>query len=221
MKSDTSARDVLLTLKTAANSKGPKLCVPFGSPVQGLLRPLATQRTYFDPEDVRRLTEWRNRFVQAFLTEFEATKERTSNWLATVVGPSDTKILFMVDDLTGRSFGYMGLDFIDWDRHSGEADAIVRGADAPAGSMTIALQTLLAWARGQLGLERLRVRVRSDNTALQFYRKLGFHEKRRVALRRVAEKHTVRWVPDESLISDGPSLVYMELESNLDFGSRS
>jgi hypothetical protein len=29
-----------------------------------------------------------------------------------VVGPEEGKILFMLDDLSGRTFGFMGLDYI-------------------------------------------------------------------------------------------------------------
>lgn len=155
------------------------------------------------------LTEWRNRFVQAFLTEFEATESRTARWLAEVVGPREGKILFMVDDLNGRTFGYMGLDYIDWEQAYGEADAIVRGAEAAPGTMKRALQTLLSWARGQLGLRELGVRVRSDNTALEFYRKVGFHEMRRVPLRRLEEPQMIRWVEDASLESSKVHLVHM------------
>jgi hypothetical protein len=115
----------------------------------------------------------------------------------------------MVDDLNARTFGYMGLDFINWETGYGEADAIVRGEEAPPGTMKIALQTLLSWALGQLGLRSLGVRVRSDNTALEFYRKVGFSEERRVPLRRVDDFDMIRWVEDYSLNPADLSLVYM------------
>jgi hypothetical protein len=165
------------------------------------------------PGDVQRLTDWRNRFASAFLTEFQATTDRTARWLTEVVGPNDSKILFMVDDPVGRTFAYAGIDFIDWTALSGEADAIVRGGDAPPGTMTEALRTLMAWARGQLGLHELGVRVRSDNTALEFYRKIGFREMRRVALREVAEADRVALVEDPSRAAVDPSLVYMRFDA--------
>ncbi len=160
------------------------------------------------------LTDWRNRFVQAFLNEFTATYNQTARWLVEVVGPKEGKILFMIDDHNCRTFGYMGLDCIDWDRAYGEADAVVRGAEAPPGTMKRALQTLLAWARGQLGLRELGVRVRSDNTALEFYHKGGFREVRRVPLRRVEEPQMIRWAEDESLESAEVYLVHMRWQAN-------
>ena len=127
--------------------------------------------------------------------------------------PNEGKILFMVDTPEGSTFGYMGLDFIDWTALAGEADAVVRGGEAPAGVMTEALRTLMAWARGHLGLRELAVRVRSDNTALEFYRKAGFREVRRVALRRVVEPDGVSLIEDCSAAAAEPSLVHLRDEA--------
>ena len=209
MNDEQVGRDLLAILKATAGMPGPPVVIPVGHPPEAFLRPVATNKELLNLEDVRVLTDWRNRFVQAFLTEFQATESRTVQWLVEVVGPKEGKFLFMVDDLNGRTIGYMGLDYIDWDRAYGEADAVVRGAKAAPGTMKRALQTLLAWARGQLGLRELGVRVRSDNTALEFYRKVGYQEVRRVPLRPVEEPGMIRWVEDETLESAKVYLVYM------------
>lgn len=206
-------RNLFAVLKATAGMPGPAVVIPVGSPPEALLRPVATKEELLNAEDIRMLTDWRNRFVQAFLTEFTATESRTARWLVEVVGPKEGKILFMVDDLNSRTSGYMGLDYIDWDQAYGEADAIVRGAEAAPGTMKCVLQTLLAWAQGQLGLRELGVRVRSDNSALEFYRKVGFQEVRRVPLRRVEEPQMIRWVEDESLESAKVYLVHMRWQA--------
>ena len=102
----------------------------------------------------------------------------------------------MVDDLEGNTFGYIGLAFIDWDKSAGEADSVVRGARAEPGLMTEVLRTLLTWARGQLGLETIGVRVRSDNPALTFYEKFGFREIERVPLVRSERDNMIVWSED-------------------------
>lgn len=209
MSNDQLGRQLLSVLEATAGMPGPPIVISVGTPVEAFLRPVATRKELLNPQDVHVLTEWRNRFVKSFLTEFEATESRTARWLTEVVGPSERKILFMVDDLNGRTFGYMGLDYIDWQQGYGEADAVVRGAEAPPGTMKRALRTLLRWAQGQLGLREIGVRVRSDNTALEFYRKVGFYEVRRVPLRRVEEADMVRWVEDPSLESSVLYLVHM------------
>jgi RimJ/RimL family protein N-acetyltransferase len=208
------SRDLLIALKESALGDERALSVPVGMPVRALLRPLATRPDAMNADDVARLTQWRNRFVTAFLTEFDADDERTATWLAETVRRDDTRVIFMVDDLEGRTVGYMGLAAIDW--HSGyfEADSIVRGETAPRGLMGESLQTLMRWAMTQLGLGAPWVRVRSDNPAVQFYERIGFVEQHRVPLRRREEPGMVTWTEDESADSEaGPTLVHMRWES--------
>ncbi len=209
MRDTQIGRLFLSLLKATGGTPGPSVMIPVGSPTIAFLRPVATKRELLNAADVRVLTDWRNRFVQAFLTEFIATESRTAQWLVEAVGPNEGKILFMVADPNGRTFGYMGLDYIDWGQGYGEADAVVRGADAAPGTMKCALQTMLGWAQGQLGLGKLGVRVRSDNTALEFYRKVGYQEIFRVPLRSLEEPGMIRWVEDPSVKAAETYLVHM------------
>ena len=185
-----------------------RVSIHVGDPVEAVLRPA-------NHDDVCVLTEWRNRFVRSFLTEFEATEERTKAWLTEVVGPDPTRFLFMLDDVHGRTIGYLGLAFIDWEERTGEADAIVRGVDELPGIMTKALLALLRWAHRDLGLTKaLNVRVRSDNPAVNFYLKLGA-ETRRVPLREIRETGMTRWVEDESFPESSTELVYITFHRHL------
>jgi len=205
-----AGRSLLKSLKAAAGLPGPQVQIPVASPPKALLRPVPTREPLLNPDDVRLLTEWRNRYVKVFLTEFTATENRTARWLSEVVGPADGKILFMLDEPDGTTFGYMGLDFIDWENRTGEADAIVRGKPTSVpGMMTTAIRTLLEWAHGQLGLEELGVRVRSDNEAVEFYKKAGYEEVRRVPLRSIQEPGMVRWVEDEAVQQPAVSLIHL------------
>ena len=199
---------MIQALKASATTGQPCLSLPVGSPVEALLRPVSTAPGNLNENDVRVLTEWRNRFVKSFLTEFEATEERTSAWLTEVIGPDPTRILFMLDDAHGKTVGYLGLGFIDWQKGVGEADAIVRGAEVAPGVMAKALFTLLGWGYQQLGLETIGARVRSDNPSLNFFLKIG-RELKRVPLRRTDEPGMVRWSEDETLVTSSASLVYL------------
>ena len=205
---------MLRAAKASASSPHPALCLPVGSPVTALLRPVVTRPGAIAPGDLSALTEWRNRFVSSFLSEFQADEQRTERWLVQSVGPDDTRILFMVEDPARRTIGYIGLAFIDWDAGRAEADAVVRGAEAPPGLFARALATMWSWGRNALGLSTLGVRVRSDNAALAFYYKAGFRETRRVPLRREERPDEVRWVEDPSLPPGGLSLVHMSLEQD-------
>ena len=208
----TTGKDLLISAKDRAGTEG-ALILEVGRPPVAWLRPVATRAELVNADDVRVLTEWRNRHVTAFLTEFDATPERTRGWLTEHVSADDGRILFMLDDPAGATPGYMGLAYIDWSRSYGEVDAVVRGLPAPRGLMRQALCTLIDWAGDCLGLATVGVRVRSDNPALRFYEKAGFVEDRRVALLRTAVGDEVHWVLDPDASPSGTSLVFMTFRS--------
>lgn len=212
MLMSTKGSRLLQAVKESTSNEGPTLSLQVGCPVEAILRPVATQESAVNASDIQLLTSWRNRFVRSFLTEFEATEERTRQWLVRTVGPDNSRILFMLDEaLSGQSVGYMGLAFIDWTEGYGEADAIVRGKEMAPGLMTRAMRTMFLWATNQLGLHRIGVRVRSDNTALEFYQKFGFQELHRVSLRKTWRDGMVQWTEDSNCPSSQPSLVHMVL----------
>lgn len=202
-------RQCLVSLKATAAANSLTLALPVGSPISAILRPIPTAPGDLDPKDVSLLSEWRNRFVKSFLTEFTATDERTAKWLSSAVHNDDGKILLMVETLNGERVGHIGLGFINWSTGYGEADAIVRGGNAPHGLMKLALQTTLQWAKEQLGLTTLGVRVRSDNTALDFYRKVGFEEIKRIPLAVSATSDMTTWYEDPAMKDAQASLVHM------------
>lgn len=204
----TTNEALFAAYKSAAGS-GADLVLPVGRPVEALLRPIATAAHRINLNDARLLSEWRNRFVKSFLTEFVSHEERTARWLASAVAADPGKILFMVDTLDGQSVGHVGLGFIDWERGYVEADAIVRGGDARKGLMKEALQALLHWAHHSLGLDQAWVRVRSDNPAVEFYRKTGFVESKRVPLAQTSTADQVTWFEDAAAGPQAPALVYM------------
>jgi RimJ/RimL family protein N-acetyltransferase len=214
MAQPDAGRELLRAAKASASHPQPALSLPVGTPPAGLLRPVVTRQGAISEADVRALSEWRNRFVRSFQSEFVANVERTERWLVETVGSDDSRILFMVDDLDGRTVGYLGLAFIDWETGYAEADAVVRGGEAPGGLFTRALHSMWRWARAALGLSRLGVRVRSDNSAIVFYENAGFRQVRRVPLRLQQLGDERRWVEDPSVADGGLSLVYMELEEH-------
>jgi RimJ/RimL family protein N-acetyltransferase len=189
-------------LKKSAGVDNPNMVIPIGNPVIAFLRTVATEPTKINKNDVHLLTQWRNRYVNSFLTRFEANDNRTVHWLVNMVRKNNCKILFMLDD-TMNVIGYMGLDFIDWENKTCELDAIVRGREEKPGLMSQALLTLIAWAKHYLGLNHFEVRVLSSNPAIEFYKKLGFIEKKSTFLRQVKMEDKMSLVEDENL-EDAP-----------------
>lgn len=142
------------------------------------LRPLQSIPEHIDARDIELLTRWRNQNRGRFLTDFEATPERTLHWLTALAGPDLTRILFMLDSSRGETFGHVGLCEIDPRRAYGELDNIVRGEGGPPGAMRAACATLSDWATSTLGLEHLAVRVMADNPAVGFYERIGYRHVR-------------------------------------------
>lgn len=202
-------RNLFHELKKSAGS-ATELVLPLGKPVEALLRPIATEPNKINSEDVHLLSEWRNRHVKSFLTEFYSHDARTTSWLTNSVANDPGKLMFMIDTLHGVSIGHVGLGFINWETGYVEADAIVRGRPARKGLMKEALRLLLFWAEKSLGLSDAWVRVRSDNPAVHFYEKVGFVERKRVSLSVKNEGSTLIWYEDKNADKGAPALVYME-----------
>lgn len=211
MTSPTPGQQLLAAIKQTARAGETGLVLPVGQPLAAVVRPIATVPGHIDAVDAQLLTDWRNRHVKSFLTEFISTPERTAAWLAGAVHQNPGKMLFMVETLDGERVGHVGLGFIDWQRGYGEADAIVSGGASPPGLMKASLLVLMRWARDALGLQTLAVRVRSDNPAVEFYRKVGFQEFQRVPIVASTAPGGVEWTEDPQAVDAPASLVYMQL----------
>lgn len=212
MSTPTPGRQLFAAIKQTARAGQPGLVLPVGQPLAAVIRPIATVPGHTDALDVQLMTDWRNRHVKSFLTEFVSTPERTLAWLTGAVHENQGKMLFMVDTPDGEPVGHVGLGFIDWHRGYGEADAIVSGGESPPGLMKTSLLVLMQWARDALGLQTLSVRVRSDNTAVDFYRKVGFREYKRVPIVASTVCGGVEWNEDPLAKEASAGLVYMQLE---------
>lgn len=125
---------------------------------------------------VSMLTEARNRNRDSFLTYFEATPERTFQWIVSSVAKDSTRILFALRDIgTKELYGYMGLAYGDARGTRIEGDAIVRFSDTGRpGLMRAAFLSLVEWVMVDIGIKEVWVRVRSSNPAVTFYNQCGF-----------------------------------------------
>jgi RimJ/RimL family protein N-acetyltransferase len=158
------------------------------------LRPLQAAGQQISEEDIERLTEWRNRNSQYFLTDFTTTHERTRNWAISMAGPDLSRILFLLDTVDGVTFGHVGLCNIDEGKSYCELDNIVRGNGGPKGAMAAAVEALSRWTTETMRLQHLWVRVIADNPAVSFYERLGFQFVKDVPLVRHPDgPSSVRW----------------------------
>ncbi len=146
--------------------------------------------------DVTLLAKWRAENSQAFPTQFKVTIDGTKIWCDKALINNPERILFWVVDSRDQKIGHVGLFRISEDARHVEADNIVRGeiSTSDKGIMYSALRCLLAWQREQLQISQSFLRVFSNNEkAIKLYKRLGYDEIQRVALRKVESIDRTSW----------------------------
>ena len=85
--------------------------------------------------------------------------------------------------------GHMGL-------YRGEADNFIRGESSISkGIMTLSLQKMLYWSFNRLKINKLYLRVFSDNNkAIKFYKNCGFRSVGKIKLKKVIKGDVIRYV---------------------------
>lgn len=130
--------------------------------IAGEMRPITLD--HLDSIDIlQKLTEWRNQNRARFLTEFEATPQRTRNWLANTVLKTPGQMLFLIyecDQLVGH-LGFKGLT-----ANEGVLDNAIKGEQtAEAKLFVYAHNTLSQWLFDSAKIKTLYGYVLSDNVA--------------------------------------------------------
>ena len=137
-----------------------------------------------------KLAAWRNRHVRAFPSRFEATATSTHRFLADNVLPGDRAVLLIApadaDGDATSAFAHVGICNYRDAAQSGRAELenIVRGEHRHPGAMGRAMRALIALCEHH-GVREQELRVFDDNAhAIAFYRRLGFVDGGRTAMRR-------------------------------------
>lgn len=140
------------------------------------LRPITADFRRSLPGCEALLARWRNENPTMSPRPFTATAQGTEHWLEQQVIDQPGRILFLLLDAEGRAVGHLGFASFDYQTHSCEVDAVLRGeADARPGMMAFAMNSLIGWGLNHLGLRGISLRVLSDNThAIRFYERLCF-----------------------------------------------
>lgn len=154
--------------------------------VIGVLKPITKQLVTTDI--AKSLSKWRNANKECFLTQFEATADRTYSWLNNHVINPDNKLLFLITEQSGKPIGNIGL--INITPESVELDNVLKGEAAEIqGFMLFSAKTLIKWCRNVLGAKMIYLHVLSDNDrALNFYKKLGFYVSDKISLKEISNE---------------------------------
>ena len=144
-------------------------------------------------EEVTLLTEWRERYQDAFPTQFTVTREGTERWVKKALMDIPGRILFMVRRLpTGEAVGHLGLANVGEEKfgfkNSCEIDNVIRGRFVAPKAMELGLLSLCRFCIDTLEMTTIYLRVFADNgRAVRFYQKWHFREERKIPLKRREE----------------------------------
>lgn len=166
-----------------------------------------------NPATVNCLTEWRAMFMGFFLTQFEATPERTASWLHNVVLPATDRLLFLIELESGEAVGNFGICNLKAD--TGELDNLIRGRKGgDARLIHYAELALLSWMFGHLGLTSASLHVFSNNRpTIRLHRSVGFAEQQSHSLRLQRSPGLLQYLVDSD---SGEPVGFRYVEMRLD-----
>ncbi|MBT3295050.1 MAG: GNAT family N-acetyltransferase [Verrucomicrobia bacterium] len=158
----------------------------------GTMRPL-TKKHIQDSDIAEKLTDWRNRYRECFLTQFVATPERTRHWLKTIAFSESNRLLFLIysGDLLIGHYG-----FRDLSGDSVLADNLLRGERAGHPMlMKYAVLALVKWLFDAMQVNEVYGYIFADNAmGLKLNRDVGFVSTDRLPLQKQVDGDDITWI---------------------------
>jgi RimJ/RimL family protein N-acetyltransferase len=141
--------------------------------IVGYLKPI-TKSVLGSKHIIEKLTIWRNKFMQYFLTQFIATNERTMNWLKNIVLKDNGKLLFIINDKNDNPVGHIGIKSLS--ENDVEIDNFIKGESLGHKQITYFAEiAMIKWIFETLKLESICGYAFSENIiALMLHKEVGF-----------------------------------------------
>lgn len=162
------------------------------------------------------LTRWRKKYMKYFLTQFNASTNRTKSWLENIVIPSSDRLLFLILNEDNNLIGNFGIADILFDRC--ELDNLIRGEKGGHPKLIYFSElSLLKWLFLEKNVKRVNLHVFANNLpTIKLHKSVGFVEIGRRKLERVQSKDGAVSFDETQIFSEGNSIEYLELmlESN-------
>ena len=162
------------------------------------------------------LTRWRKKYMKYFLTQFNASTNRTKSWLENIVIPSSDRLLFLILNEDNNLIGNFGIADILFDRC--ELDNLIRGEKGGHPKLIYFSElSLLKWLFLEKKVKRVNLHVFANNLpTIKLHKSVGFVEIGRRKLERVQSKDGAVSFEETQICSEGNSIEYLELmlESN-------
>ena len=177
---------------------------------------LVQKRDANNPIILDALTRWRKKYMKYFLTQFNASTNRTKSWLENIVIPSTDRLLFLILDEDNNLIGNFGIADILFDRC--ELDNLIRGEKGGHPKLIYFSElSLLKWLFLEKNVKRVNLHVFANNLpTIKLHKSVGFVEIGRRKLERVQSKDGAVSFDETQIFSEGNSIEYLELmlESN-------
>lgn len=143
-----------------------------------------------DDDLLNSFASWRKTFMRFFLTQFNASKESTANYLKNTSIAESNRVFFAIY-VERKLIGHIGLSNIT--ARKAELDNIIRGVSGGNPDvMYFAEKTLLSWAFQTINIQSVNAQVMSKNfMALSLHERLGFKLKERHFLRKFTREKSL------------------------------
>jgi RimJ/RimL family protein N-acetyltransferase len=195
-------------------------CIPVykDDTLYAYLRPITEDYRTALPGCVELLSKWRIENPSISTGSFEVTTERTEKWLDNHVINKPDRILFLIMSLDGQPLGHIGFASFGFEEKGCEVDAVLRGVkDVYPGLMTHALAALILWGLEELRLEKITLKVFSDNkSAIGFYERFGFYYVKSIPLVRIVLPGEEKWEIAEQGVKEPAERYYTEMQLDIE-----
>tara|TARA_X000000950_G_scaffold277437_1_gene366863 strand:- start:25452 stop:26090 length:639 start_codon:yes stop_codon:yes gene_type:complete len=137
----------------------------------GFLKPVT--KGSLNPEIINAITEWRKKNTTKFLTQFNATFERTKNWIENVILKTPGQMLFLIYS-DAELIGHVG--FKNLTEEDIMLDNMMLGKRSKYPRMsTIAEKRLIDWIFSTIKIKKIYGLILTDNvTSIMMHKNLGF-----------------------------------------------
>ncbi len=139
------------------------------------------------------LTRWRQKYMKFFLTQFNATSDRTKSWLSQTIIPAYDRLFFLIYDDQKQLIGNFGLCNISSTQV--ELDNLIRGEKGGDTRLIYYSEiALLSWVYLSLDVPRANLHVFSNNLkTISLHESVGFNIERSHRLTRIMHNGEVRY----------------------------
>lgn len=181
----------------------------------GYLKPI-TKSILLNDFIIKKLTKWRNNAMQFFMTQFNATFERTKNWLNKTVLSDNTRLLFIIYDSTGKAIGNLG--FTKLNEYSAELENLLRGEHGGGSKLIYYTEVaIIKWMFSCLKIKEITGNIFLDNEIpLSIHKKIGFSIREEFPLYRKIVNNETRWIKGKTVkvSSENKYLYEIVIKSN-------